>query len=152
MTDVERMLREHGGIQQRIKELEQQITEIEAKKEGVYDKLLRGKVPKGDRIRGGPFYDPVVEAVAKLVDVYAERIRKLSADLAAEHGKLAKIEDVVNRAELTETELRYVRLRYFERLPAWKVAQESAYSERAVRRIKISVLQKMAAFGRFFLL
>lgn len=135
MTDVEKLMREYGGTKQRIKELELQITELEAKKEGIYDKLLSAKPPKADRVQGGPLYDPVVDAVAKLVDVYAERIRKLSVDLAAAHGKLAQIENLVNEAGLTETELRYVRLRYFEDTAAWKVAQEMGYCDRHCRRL-----------------
>ncbi len=143
MTEIERQLSEYPRVKQRIRELELQIDELKAKRDSIYDDMLRGVAPEKDRVTGGPLYDPVVQAVAQLVDVYAERIRKLSADLAAAYGKLAQIEDMVNGAGLSEVELRYVRLRYFEGAAAEKVAQIIGYSIPHMVRIRTRTLKKM---------
>ncbi len=143
MTDIERRLSEYPRIKQRIRELELQIEELKAKRDSIYDDMLRGVAPEKDRVTGGPLYDPVVQAVTRLVDVYAERIRKVSADLAAAYGKLAQLEDMVNGSGLSETEQRYVRLRYFDGMAAWKVAQKIGYSERGARNIKDAILEKI---------
>jgi hypothetical protein len=152
MTDTEKLLYEYPGIKRRIRELEQQIDDLEAKKAGVYDKLLGVKPPKDVRVSGGPLYDPVVDAVVQLVDVYAERIKRIASDLAAAHGKLAKIEDLVNRAGLNEIEERCVRLRYFDGLPAWKVAQAVGYSDSQARAYKSVALKKIGEHRRFFVI
>lgn len=142
MTQVEMLLYEYNHVKKRISELEMQIEELTVKKEAIYDKLLEPRTIK-DRVTGGPFIDPVVDAVVKLVDVYAERIRRVTGDLAAANRKLAQIEALVDQADLSETERRYVQLRYFKRMPAWKVAQEIGYVESTARGYKQNALNKM---------
>ena len=143
MNDIERFLFEYRGVQNRICDLELKLKEIQAKKDAQYDKMLKIRKLKPERIRGGPEVDPVVEAVAKLVDVYAEREKKIAGDLSAANGKLHFIEDTVEAAGLCEEELRYVRLRYFEGLKAWKVAQEIGYSDSRARDYKKGALAKI---------
>ena len=152
MTDIERFLYEYRGVKNRIRELECELEEIQAKKQAQYDKLLKAQRIKPERIRGGPEVDPVVEAVAKLVDVYAEREKKIADDLKEANGKLAFIEDTVNGAGLSEIELRYVRLRYFEGLKIKQLAKDTFASKRTIYRIRDDVLEKLARFGTFFLL
>lgn len=143
MTDIEKFLCEYSDTKKQIKNLELELEEIESKKNAQYDKLLRVKEFKLDRITGGQDYDPVIEAVSKLVDVYATRENKIADDLKAAMGKLALIEDVVNKAKLSETELRYVRLRYFENMKVWQVAQKIGYSERWSLKYKLSAFEKL---------
>lgn len=152
MTDIERFLYEYKGAQNRINELELQLESIEAKKEAQYDKLLGVKQLKHDRISSGPLYNPVVEAVSKLVDVYAKRAKKIARDLDAANGKMAFIEDTVNRAGLSEIGIRYVRLRYFEGLRARQVAKELGYSESRILDYKRLALKKIADYRGFFVL
>lgn len=151
MTEVERFLSEYGDAKKRVCELEVQIEELEAKKDAVYDRLLSPTPPRSERVTGGPLYEPIIEAVAQLVDVYVGRIRRVTLELAEANAKLAKIEDLVNQAELTEIELRYVRFRYFDGLPAWKVAQQLGFTESRARDYKTYALRKIGDHRRFFL-
>jgi hypothetical protein len=144
MTDTEKTLYEYSDTKRRIRELELQLDELEAKKAGVYDKLLGVKPPKDVRVSGGLSYDPVVDAVAQLVDVYAKRIRNVAGQLGEAHGKLAWIEELVRAAGLSEIEQRYVRLRYFDGLPVWKVAQELHFCEKQAFNYKRAALGKIS--------
>jgi cell division protein ZapA (FtsZ GTPase activity inhibitor) len=151
MTSVEIILWDYSNTKRRVRELELQIDELQAKKQGIYDKLLTPKPPRSEHVAGGPDFDPVVEAVAKLVDVYVARIRGVTRQLEEANEKLAKIEALVNTAELTEIELRYVHLRYFDGMPAWKVAQKLSLSESRARDYKVCALEKIGDRRRFFL-
>jgi uncharacterized protein involved in exopolysaccharide biosynthesis len=139
---TERLLREYGGTKRRIAGLEEQIGELRARKEAQYDKLLMVK-PREVRVSGGPLSDPVVDVVAEIVDVYEKRIKRIAGELREAMDKLAGIEDVVRRAALTETEQLYVRLRYFEGLPAWKVAQRMGYSKEGAFKHKCGAMRKI---------
>jgi DNA-directed RNA polymerase specialized sigma subunit len=143
MTDIERFLCEYRGVKNRIRELEHDLDGIKAKKQAQYDKLLETKKLKHDRITGGVMYDPVIEAVSKLVDVYAQREKRIADELSAANGKLAYIEDIVTQAGLNEIERMYIKLRYWDGLKAWRVAQEIRYSERQTLRCKADALKKI---------
>jgi DNA-directed RNA polymerase specialized sigma subunit len=150
MTDIERFLCEYRGVKNRIRELEHDLDEIKAKKQAQYDKLLETKKLKHDRITGGVMYDPVIEVVSKLVDVYAQREKRIADELSAANGKLAYIEDIVTQAGLNEIERRCIKLRYWEGLKFWVVAREMNSSERTVYRIRDAALEKLADRGSFF--
>lgn len=144
MIDIERFLKEYTYTKRRIHELELDLKEIEAKRNAQYDKLLRVKEIQHDKITGGPNYDPVVEAVSKLVDVYGKRQKRVADDLEAVMSKLSFIEDTVNKAGLSEEELRYVRLRYFMGLKVKEVAKQMVYSERQLCIYKCNAIAKIS--------
>lgn len=143
MTDTEKQLYEYSDTKKRIAELERQLDELKAKQESQYDRLLGAKPPKEIKTSGGSLYDPVVDAVAQLVDVYARRINDVAFKFMLARNKLNIIEDIIDKAELTEMELRYVQLRYFDRLPAWKVAQALHLCEKQAYNYRRSALEKI---------
>ena len=149
MTETEMFLYGYSDAKKRVLELELQIEELEDKRDAIYDKLLTPLLK--EHVQGGPMFDPVVGAVEQLVDVYVERIRRVAGDLREASEKLAVIEALVNQAALTEIERRYVRLRYLDGLPAWRVSQHIGYCDRQGTRIKDRVIEKMSDHVRLFL-
>lgn len=152
MTETEKQLYEYNDTKKRIAELERQLDELKAKQESQYDRLLGAKPPKEIKTSGGSLYDPVVDAVAQLVDVYAGRIRRVANELQEAMDKLAHIEDMVKAAELSEIESRYVRMRYFEGMPVWKIETELSCSPVSTYRIKNAAIEKMKDHERLFVI
>lgn len=149
MTDTEKLLREHGAVKQRIKVLECDIATLEAKKQDIYERLYI-KPPDKIKMPGGKVFDaegrifnPVAEAVIKVVDVYAKRIKELTRDLNAAMAKLTVIEAIVRTSGLDEIEKRYVRLRYFRGLSITAICGKLYCSERTTLRIRASALKKI---------
>ena len=143
MTDIERILQEYCGVKRRIKDLELQLAEIEEKKAAEYDKLLKVKRLKADKVRGGPKHDPIVDAVSRLVDNYAARQKKIAENMAAANGKLAFIEDIVAAAGLSEIEFRYVQLRYYKGVGYSETAKSLYCSPRTCDRIRQRTIEKV---------
>ena len=154
MTDTERLLRDHGVVKQRIKALERDIAALQEKKQDIYEALYI-KPPDKTRVSGGRVFDaegrifnPVAEAVIKAVDVYADRIKDLTADINAAMMKLAFIESIVRTSGLDEIEKRFVRLRYFDGLSITAVCMKlGGCSARTAMRIRASVIGKIEKKG-----
>jgi hypothetical protein len=64
------------------------------------------------RVQEGFTNDPVYRAVEKLVDDYAEEIKRLTADIAVQQSDIHKIELVMINARLTYNERSVLRFKY----------------------------------------
>lgn len=141
MQEIEKYLYRYKDIKRQIKEYELQIEELVARKESIADKLLRAPRLDFIRVQGGASIDPVFEAVQKMVDVYGARIERIVKEVEILYVELDDITRVVDRADLTEQEREYVRLRYFEGMSVALVAKKMGYCERHASRINYRVYQ-----------
>lgn len=145
MTAGETMLYEYSDLKRRIRELEAQLNELIAKKEGVCGRIMEVRPQCISPVLANEPSDPVADAAENLSCTYTQRIDHIAKDLSKANSKLSFIEDVIDGAKLNEIEMRYVQLRYFERMPVWKVEQKIGYSERQTRRFKETLLSKIGA-------
>ena len=79
----------------------------------------------------------------KMVDVYGTRIDAIRCELVDVYYMYDDLMGSVAKAGLTEQERQYVQLRYFDGLRPGKVAEKMNYSEKQLRRIRNSVIDKL---------
>ena len=94
-------------------------------------------------MQGGFTSDPVFAAVQKIIDEYGTRLDAIKNEITDIFYHIDEIEKMVSDAGLTETERKYVQLRYFDGLRASQTAATMDYSEDHARKIKRSALNKM---------
>ena len=78
-----------------------------------------------------------------MIDVYGVRLDAIRSEITDIFYHIDEIESMVNGAGLTEAEMQYVKLRYFNGLRVSQTAASMDYSESQVLRIKRSAIKKM---------
>jgi phage terminase small subunit len=73
---AEQYLYRYGRLRARVKEWEEEIRELFARKYSLLDRLLRAPQTDREKVRGGKLADPVYETVEKLVDGYDAKIKR----------------------------------------------------------------------------
>ena len=140
---VEETLFRYGRLRIRVKECEEEIRELYARKYSLLDSLLRPKAAEKDRVSGGKTPDPVYETVEKLVDVYEKRIKRATVELCELDGDLAVEKRLLVSLNLPENERRFVELRYVRGLNVQDIAEEMRYSGENIYRMRRRVLQRL---------
>ncbi len=143
MQEIERKLYGYGEKKRRIEKIEKEVREQIEKKDAFAERLLKGPRLEYPKVDGGKMGDPVYETVQVMVDVYWPYIRALFSQIADLLGMMTEVEKILNDARLTESEYRYIALRYFAGKSASKVAQEMNYSEARGRQLKKAALMKI---------
>ena len=145
MQDIENKLYQYAGYQRRLKELQEQADEILGQHNTLLDGLLKSPCLKDVRVQGGFTSDPVFAAVQKMIDVYGVRLDAIRSEITDIFYHIDEIESMVNGAGLTEAEMQYVKLRYFEGLQPKRICFEMNYSDSWLRDIKKAALRKIQA-------
>ena len=141
--DIEKKLYDYARLQRRLKELQEQADEVLGQHNALLDGLLKRPSMEDVRVQGGLTSDPVFSAVQKIIDVYGTRLDAIRNEITDIFYHIDEIEKMVSDAGLTETERKYVQLRYFDGLRVSQTAASMGYSENQTQRIKNRALQKM---------
>ena len=148
IQDIEKKLYDYARFQRRLKELQEQADEILGQHNALLDGLLKRPGMEDVRVQGGFTSDPVFSAVQKIIDVYGARLDVIRNEITDIFYHIDEIEKMVSNAGLTETERKYVQLRYFEGLRASQTAARMGYSESRAGDIKRLALNKISAIIR----
>ena len=143
--DVEKRLYDYARLKRRLKELQEQADEILWQHNTLLDGLLKRPSMEDVRVQGGFTSDPVFSAVQKIIDAYGTRLDVIRNEITDIFYHIGEIEKMVKDAGLTETERKYVQLRYFEGMQPKKISIEMDYCDGYLREIKKSALLKITA-------
>jgi DNA-directed RNA polymerase specialized sigma subunit len=80
-----------------------------------------------------------------ILSQHRAEVKSIEARLGEERALMARVEEAVKRANLSEREREYVRLRYFENRSALSVCQRLYVSPATGGRIRETALLKLAA-------
>ncbi len=86
--------------------------------------------------------DPTAQAVTNIIDKYEAQIKYTEQRLNVLYSKKEQVEAYLDSLEIQEQEL--IELRYFKKMPWWKVACQMDYSERHCKRMDNELLNKLA--------
>lgn len=143
--DIEKGLYQYAGHQRRLKELREQADEILEQHNTLLDGLLKSPCLEDVRVQGGFTSDSVFSAVQKMIDVYGVRLDAIRSEITDIFYHIDEIESMVNGAGLTEAEMQYVKLRYFEGLQPKQISLETNYCDGYLRKLKKRALSKIGA-------
>ena len=133
--------------------LKQLTTELAMAKEK-YDNKLNGLMPGFDyasiRSKGRKNSSPTERAAILLADNYSKELDRISERLNAERRIIARIQEMVDKADLTGQEREYIRLRYFEMNKLVKIEQKMYCSHSTLKRLKKSALEKLEVVYKLY--
>ena len=139
--EIEKLLYEYGEIAGKIKKLRDELqSELESRKD-ILNLLKANVITDAPRVSGG-VSDPVYQAVAKAVDVFAEQIERLRVEIEGLNKKRDFVEELLKGLDWTERKI--VELRYFQGCNWEVVARKSNYSINQCLNIRNSVIKKIA--------
>lgn len=144
MHELERFLYRYSDLEKQKAEIENQLKEAKEYCDSQRECFLMPmKLNNQKTSKTNAIHRPLEDAVQKLIDVYAERVERLTEKLRSKEVEQQIILRTLEDADLSRVEREYIEWRYFVKLPAWRVAQKIGYSEKQARRIKLGALQKL---------
>ena len=98
----------------------------------------------GTRVQSGGNSDPTYTITERLIMYHDERVSKAIENLRRAEFELDEVQSMIDRAMLTETEKKYVELRYVIQLTIAETAEQMGYSCRNVNLVSLRVKNKLA--------
>ena len=87
---------------------------------------------------------PVEINVIIMIDEYRAQVESIEKRLEKTRTAMARIDDILYKAELDARQGEYIRLRYFENMSAEAVSRKMFCSEATCRRIRRDTLEKVS--------
>ena len=145
---AEQYLYRYGRLRARVKEWEEEIRELFARKYSLLDSLLRAPQTDREKVRGGKLADPVYETVEKLVDGYDAKIKRAAEELAEAEQEWEEARRVIGELDLPETWRQLIELRYVQGMGVQEIARQMRYSCENIYRIRKKLLIRLEEFFR----
>ena len=120
---VEQILYEYPYIQQRIKDIQREIGEVQISMSGVYEGLSCPLSRFGEApLSAGRVGDPTGQAAILICDTLDDRIDRLRVEYNRLEGIVARVD--AGLLQLDDAERNVIKLRYFERKRAREIAEK----------------------------
>lgn len=142
-TAIEVMLYEYPEIPEKIKRLNDEISDILRCKEEIEDALKAAAwsgMPHAQEAQ-----DPTLQIVTKIIDGYINRINELKDRIDELMDRRRKTQRMLNR--LNPTEYRVIELKYFQGLPWYHISKRINYQISRTYDIHREAFEKLKLQG-----
>lgn len=143
MQDAKYLLMRYGDLRRQVDHFRRVLDDVKQRRK---EEFAGASVPIpdiGTRVQSGKNSDPTYTITERLIMYHDERVSKAIENLRRAEFELDEVQSIIDRAMLTETEKKYVELRYVQDKTVMQTANGMMYSERQINRIENSIKGKL---------
>ena len=143
MQDAKYLLMRYGDLRRQVDHFRRVLDDAKQRR---IEEFAGTSVPIQDigaRIQSGKNSDPTYTITERLIMYHDERVSKAIENLRSAEFELDEVQRIIDRAMLTETEKKYVELRYVKLLSVEESANQIGYSTRQIYRIINRIKKKL---------
>lgn len=143
MQDAKYLLMRYGNLRRKVDHCRRVLDDAKQRR---VEELAGVSVPIpdiGTRVQSGGNSDPTYTITERLIMYHDERVSKAIENLRRAEFELDEVQSMIDRAMLTETEKKYVELRYVKLLSVEESANQIGYSTRQIYRIINRIKKKL---------
>ena len=142
MQDAKYLLMRYGDLRRQVDHFRRVLDDAKQRR---MEEFSGASVPIpdiGTRVQSGKNSDPTYTITERLIMYHDERVSKAIENLRRAEFELDEVQSIIDRAMLTETEKKYVELRYVKLLSVEESANQIGYSTRQIYRIVNRIKKK----------
>ena len=143
MQDAKYLLMRYGDLRRQVEHCRRVLDDAKQRR---IEEFAGTSVPIpdiGTRVQSGKNSDPTYTITERLIMYHDERVSKAIENLRRAEFELDEVQSIIDRAMLTETEKKYVELRYVKLLSVEESANQIGYSTRQIYRIINRIKKKL---------
>ena len=143
MQDAKYLLMRYGDLRRQVDHFRRVLDDVKQRR---MEEFAGDSVPIpdiGTRVQSGKNSDPTYTITERLIMYHDERFSKAIENLRRAEFELDEVQSIIDRAMLTETEKKYVELRYVKLLSVEESANQIGYSTRQIYRIINRIKKKL---------
>ena len=143
MQDAKYLLMRYGDLRRQVDHFRRVLDDVKQRR---MEEFAGTSVPISDigtRVQSGKNSDPTYTITERLIMYHDERVSKAIENLRRAEFELDEVQSIIDRAMLTETEKKYVELRYVKLLSVEESANQIGYSTRQIYRIINRIKKKL---------
>lgn len=143
MQDAKYLLMRYGDLRRQVDHFRRVLDDVKQRRMEEFAGVSVPIPDIGTRVQSGKNSDPTYTITERLIMYHDERVSKAIENLRRAEFELDEVQSIIDRAMLTETEKKYVELRYVKLLSVEESANQIGYSTRQIYRIINRIKKKL---------